>query len=409
MQTGRQKAYWLGGLSFLAGLGMIVCSAQAMEHFYAANYPAATFQGEFCDLTHYCNCDSFDYSELSQLGHVPIAYLGLMAGFLICLGAAIPSLALERTSRSVCGLNLAGICCLFVAATISLKAVCPLLAGYLLFSILSTVILVYRPSGAESPRPWRSRFTPELRLALVIFVIFISGAYGLRAFSASKEEALVYRAVEQYFSLTRVKLPSFISPYWTVRSTERFEDAPIRVIAFSDLICDNSLYVDQNLGRLKEDFRGQMNVVWQFFPLEAKCNQVSGKDKHPGACEAAYMAAYNPAKFGQLHDQLLAHWEEAADPGWRRNLARQYGVEAGLTDTPTQELVQKIIQTGTEYEKTSNRYQYGIRSTPTMIVNERLIIGTFTYEQLRAIFQRLVDEQQGKRARYMENWPDQPK
>jgi predicted DsbA family dithiol-disulfide isomerase len=409
MRTGTKAASWLGPLSFLSGLGMMICSALAMQHFYAANYPAATFQGEFYDITRNCNCDSFDYSTLSQVANVPIAYLGVVVSFLICLVAFIPSDALEQTNRTIAWLNIAAISGLLLTATVYLKAVCLVMVGYCLFAALSFIILAYWASAAEPKGLWKKWLMPAPRPAVAIVMISLFGAFGLRVFSRSKQEAIVYHAVEQYFGLSKVKLPSFLSPYWTARSTDRFENAPIRVIAFSDLICDNSLYLDQNLERLKQDFRGQINIVWQFFPLEAKCNQVSGKDKHPGACEAAYMAAYNPAKFEQLHDQLLPHWEEAADPEWRRNLARQYGVEAGLTDPATQELVHKIIQTGTEYEKTSERYPYGIRSTPTMIVNERMIIGTFTYEQLRAIFQRLADEQQGKSIRYMENWPDQPK
>ena len=244
---------------------------------------------------------------------------------------------------------------------------------------------------------------------VAVTVFALAGAGGLKLFGLAKEEASVHRAVEQYFGLAPVKWPSLISPYWTARSTEHLEDAPIQVIAYSDLICDNSSYVEESLTRLRKDFRGKINIVWQFFPLEAKCNQVSGKDKHPGACEAAYMAAYDPSKFLQIHDELLLHWEEAMDPEWRHRLAQRYGVEQGIHDAATQEFIQRIIQTGKEYERTSDRYPYGIRSTPTLIVNRRMIIGTYTYSQLHAIFQRLVDEQEGRVPRFMENWPDQPK
>jgi hypothetical protein len=56
-----------------------------------------------------------------------------------------------------------------------------------------------------------------------------------------------------------------------------------------------------------------------------------------------------------------------------------------------------------EYEKTSDQFSYGIRSTPTMILNGRMIIGTLPLEQMRAIFQDLVDQYEG-RSGFLEQW-----
>ncbi len=397
-----------GWLPFFSGLGMALFSILAIHHYFAANYPATMFRGEFYDFSMHCNCDSLDYSELSRIGRVPLGYFGLVAGCVVCLGALFPASALERASRTLCLLNLVGASALLLVASLDLKALCPLLGAYWLCSIFSFAAL-YK-SGAEAGQIglWQEWLTSPLRHLVVIVVITALGAYGLRAFDQAKETASVYHAVEEYFSLAKVKLPSLISPYWTARSTARFEDAPVNIIEYSDLICDNSLYVEQQLQRLEQDFKGKINVAWQFFPLEMKCNSVVAKDKHPGACEAAYLAAYDPAKFQPIHDDLLAHWEEAADPEWRHKLAQRYRVESGLNDAATQNLVHRIIQTGTEYERTSDQYPYGIRSTPTLILNQRMLIGTYSYPQLKAIVQRLVDEQQGS-PRFMENWPDQPK
>jgi hypothetical protein len=42
-----------------------------------------------------------------------------------------------------------------------------------------------------------------------------------------------------------------------------------------------------------------------------------------------------------------------------------------------------------------------------MIVNNRMIIGTLPYEQLRAIFQALVDEHEGGERRFIESWVEE--
>jgi protein-disulfide isomerase len=146
-----------------------------------------------------------------------------------------------------------------------------------------------------------------------------------------------------------------------------------------------------------------MTVAFQFFPLDAACNDVVEKDKHSGACEISLMAAYDTAKFREIHDEIFEHFTQAKDPAWRRELARRYGVEGALSDSATIRMLDTLIQTGAEYEKTSEEYSHGIRSTPTLIINNRMVIGTFPYEQLRAIFQALVDEAEGE-GRFMENW-----
>ena len=116
------------------------------------------------------------------------------------------------------------------------------------------------------------------------------------------------------------------------------------------------------------------------------------------------MAAYNPEVFQTIHDEIFANMDAAKDPAWRMALAQKYQVEAAFSDSATQALVHQIINTGTEYGKTSERYAHGIRSTPTMIVNNRMIIGTLPYEQLRAIFQALVDEHEKGSQGFIENW-----
>ena len=85
----------------------------------------------------------------------------------------------------------------------------------------------------------------------------------------------------------------------------------------------------------------------------------------------------------------------------------RYGVEQALHDPITQDIVKSIANTGMEYERTSDQFTYGIRSTPTMIINNRMVIGTFPYEQLRSIFRALVElRRPGEEPRFLENWLD---
>jgi protein-disulfide isomerase len=193
-----------------------------------------------------------------------------------------------------------------------------------------------------------------------------------------------------------------------VQATERFEDAPIQVIEYADFLCPDCHMLYLQLKRLEKEFEGKLNLAFQFFPLDKKCNGVVDKNPHPGACDLSYIAAHDPSKFRRIHDDIFENFGAGRKAEWRQELAEKYGVEDALTDPETKDLVHRIINTGTEYEKNSDQWAHGIRSTPTMIINNRLVIGTFPYPHLRAIFKALVESQgqvpDSPDKKIMENW-----
>jgi hypothetical protein len=174
-------------------------------------------------------------------------------------------------------------------------------------------------------------------------------------------------------------------------------------VEYADLLCPDCRFLAEQLHRLDQEFPGRINVIFQPFPLEGICNDVVEKDLHAGACEITYMATYDPEKFKAIHDEVWASWPEPRNPEWRQAMAERYGVQDAVTDPETQALVHTLIETGKEYEKTSDQFSYGIRSTPTMILNGRMVIGTLPYEQLKAIVEAIIQQAEGG-DRFMEAW-----
>jgi len=390
-------------LIFLAGAGMTAASILTIQHFFQANFPESIFKGSFCDINAFFNCNSSAYAKISHFRGVPLGYWGFALGVLTCLGAIFPSRTFERMLKPLLSLNALGVAALFVYSVFFLKSLCLLCTGYYLFSLFGAFVL------------WKSGLKgfpfPSVKLLAVFGLITLGGAYGFHLYYGAKQDAqlggVAGRVVREYYGLEKVPDPSFISPYWPVQSTDRFDDAPIRVVEYADFLCPDCLFMYEQLNRLKADFAGKINVAFQFFPLEAKCNTVVTKDLHPGACDLSVIAAFDPSKFGEIYNEIFTHFQEAKDPQWRADLARKYGAEAALSDANTREMVQRIVNTGTEYDKTSDQYAHGIRSTPTLIVNNRMIIGTLPYEQLKAIFESLVSGgTKGGDKRYLENWVD---
>ncbi len=410
------RSYWLRFWSFLAGLGMAISSYLTIDHFFKANFPETIFTGAFCDISSFFNCDSSAYSSIAHFQGVPLGYWGLVLGILVMIGAVLPSARMEKVNKLLALPNALGVIILFIYSVFFLKSLCLLCSGYYVFSLFN--FYLFWKFGIRSEIPGLYGFIKELvavsvKPLIVIGLITLMGAYGFHLFYQAKKDAqlggVATKIVKEFYSLEPVKNPSLISPYWTARATENFEEAPIRIVEYADFLCPDCLLLFRQLEQLKKEYPGKINIAFQFFPLEAACNDVVDKDKHPGSCELSYIAAYDPAKFPQIHDEIFRNFEKAKKPEWRLQLARKYGVEAALNDEKTRALVRQIIETGKEYEKTSERYPYGIRSTPTMIINNRMIIGTLPYPHLKAIVESLLAEQEKPAAgstRFLENWVD---
>ena len=101
-------------LSFITGVGIIIASILTIKHFFDANYPASIWEGSFCDISAFFNCDSSAYSSISAIKGVPMGYFGVLVGGLVSLGALLPSAALERTNKTVALVNLVGVVALLL-------------------------------------------------------------------------------------------------------------------------------------------------------------------------------------------------------------------------------------------------------------------------------------------------------
>jgi protein-disulfide isomerase/uncharacterized membrane protein len=409
-----EGARWRRLGSFLAGAGMIVASWTTIRHFFKANFPDSIFRGSFCDISAFLNCDSSAYSSISHFRGIPMGWFGLLLGTIFLLGSVFPSPSFERTNKFLSLANALSVVGLFLYSVFFLKSLCLLCAGFYIFSLLSFFLFWKYGLKSEArgiPGFFRAYLSPSLKHLIVFGAVMAAGAYGFHLFYAAKKDArlggVALRVVKEYYGLAKVNSPSVLSPYWTAKATERFEDAPIQVIEYVDFLCPDCLFLFEQLELLKKEYKGKLNIAFQFFPLESKCNTVVEKNLHPGACDLALMAAFDPLKFNAVHDEIFHNFQKAKSPEWRTKLAGKYGVTAALGDKATQDLVQRIINTGAEYEKTSDRYAHGVRSTPTMIINNRMVIGTLPYAHLKAIFESLLsDAKEEGSGKFMENWVD---
>ncbi len=259
---------------------MIAASILTIKHFFDANYPASIWEGSFCDISAFFNCDSSAFALISEIHGVPLGYFGLFVGALVSLGAVFSSASFERTNKTIALFNGLGVVGLFLYSVLYIKSLCLLCAGYYVFA-LASFGLFWRYGIDNGKQGFISKwFNPSPKHLATYGVVMLAGAYGFARYHDAKKDALTggtaARIVEQYYGLPEVPTPSVISPYWAVRSTERFEDAPIRVIEYGDFLCPDCVYLYDQLVQLKQEFEGKINVAFQFFPLDAREGQASG-------------------------------------------------------------------------------------------------------------------------------------
>jgi protein-disulfide isomerase/uncharacterized membrane protein len=395
-------------LSLLLGTAMAVISALTVQHFFAVRFPDSIAAAAACEADSFFRCGDSAYAPVSALFGVPIGVFGFMVGALLIVGALLPSAALERTNRTVSYLNVVLALALVAYSLFGLRSLCPLCTSYALFALLNAALFRLRGVGRDATSAFE-RYLAASPMHLAVFgaaTLVAAASAGLyhEARRGTEAGSATTQVVSQFLALERGAEPTIISPYWVMRATERFEDAPIRVVEFSDFMCSDCRFLSEQLHLIEQEFTGRINWAFQFFPLEARCNDVVDKDKHPGACELAYIAAWSPHRFRQVHDEIFANFAAAKDPAWRLDFARRHDAGAAITDSATMATVHALIRTGTEYGRTSTQHAHGIRSTPTLIVNGRMIIGTLPYPQLRAILQAALDEQTGRGRGFIENW-----
>jgi protein-disulfide isomerase/uncharacterized membrane protein len=88
-----------------------------------------------------------------------------------------------------------------------------------------------------------------------------------------------------------------------------YEDAPIRVVMFSDYQCADCQRIERELFRLLEG-RNDIMFSHRHFPFCRPCNEAIPSDMHPNACWAAIAAEvagemYGPEAFWKMHKWLF--------------------------------------------------------------------------------------------------------
>ncbi len=365
-------------LFILNAVGMIVVSIYLTTHFYDVLYPTKLGgSGSLCNISNLFNCDAATYSKLSNVAGVPISFFGIIVGLMFLFSSLMPSEALEKTSSAVSKYNFIGCIALFIFSVGALGSLCPFCTLY------------YGLSGIAAFLLWKhgiNSWTADLKTLAFWGVLLLGGSAFMFQTTKGKEELsskISKSIVEQFRNLALLGEPDVESPYKIHMPVNKWEEAPIRMTVFSDFQCPFCKVVAEQIPQLIRRFPKQISVQYMFYPLDAKCNSNVKGRFHQYACDAAILAACDPAKFVVIHDEIFAA-QEKLEQGALMDIAKKHNLSTCFDREDLRNKVIEAINQGTKFN---------IKSTPTLIVNGKKIEGTIPNNQFFAIFEDIL---QGK-------------
>jgi uncharacterized membrane protein len=353
--------------------GIIASSAYLMHHYFAVVFPTGLATSSLCEISSFFNCDTASYSPLSNIFGIPIALYGILYGIYIVVSFIFKSEEMEGTIYFISLINVIGCIILFAYSLIALGSLCPFCTVYY---VLGGIVwfIYFKFSDIRKP---------SIKILAIFFVTALLPSAIVWKISHNKtvaQSSLATDLIKQYNSLADLGEPSMESPYKINVAYDKFIDAPIRISIFSDFQCPACARLSESIEDVVRKYKKTINIQYFFYPLDPDCNSSVKIPMHPSACKASYLAACLKDDFFEVHNLIFKNYHNLT-PGWLHELATKRGVRDCMNDPKTKEKVINIVNAGEEY---------GLQSTPTMIINGKKIEGALPKNQLFMILDELL-------------------
>jgi|GEM_PF-3206734 len=170
------------------------------------------------------------------------------------------------------------------------------------------------------------------------------------------------------------------------------EGAPVLEIAeLADFQCPGCKMAGQFLRSFELKHKGKVRVTYLNFPLDGSCNPFTPNGGHKQSCALARggICAAKQGKFWPYHDNVFDKQEEIhSSPSFVNEIVKEIGLdvaayEACLKDPATETELQKDMQYGE---------MVNLESTPTIIVNQRKMIGARTPADYEALLDSIESQ-----------------
>ncbi len=381
-----------------AGLGLL--SALYLTWHYKLFLSGAGDQA-LCNVSEFINCDRVAASSWSQLFGLPLAVWGA-GGYLALIVHTTRVLRRTTGGRGERQLTapsdyapstlllmapfVIGLAILPVISLARLRALCLGCAvswiadlGLLIFGIH----LLRRARLAKGRAALVRPLWPSVALAALLIVPLNWYTRPSPPPTPAESRRVLEEKARPVAEATDVTTPDPLSP------TFGSPGAPITIVYFTDLQCPYCKLQTEALRELLARHPRQVRVIYRHYPLDQSCNLRLTRTAHSFACLLAQLAI-DAQRRGVFETWSAEIWraQESLTLDRIREIARHYGLDpTGAAQDP--EIQRQLARDILLAERS------GVDSTPTLIINGRLIRGYQPLERLESFLAALLHSPSG--------------
>ncbi len=390
-----------------AVLGLAASSWSSYVHYSLLTVPGYT---TFCDMSGAISCTQAYLSQYGSLWGVPVALGGVIyfATVLLIVGLAgqpnakggenVPAYVFALSTAALAFVLYLGwasffklntVCLLCATTYVSVIALFIISAGATTFPMTS----LPRRASTDMARLVKSPLGLASVAGLTLGTVALLNAFPREAHAAASAQASSSTAAApntpaaQVPALTDQQKADFLKWYEVqpkVSVPVELEGAKVLVVKFNDYQCPpcRQSYLDYKPIIEKYRATGQLKFVLKHFPLERECNTAVQTDLHVASCEAA--AAVVMAQSKGTADKL-EEWFFANQPALSPDLVKQGAASvAGIQDFDAQYArALTLVKTDAGLGAL-----LGAKSTPTFVINGRVIAGALPVPYFEAAIQQ---------------------
>lgn len=349
----------------------------------------------FCAISEFVNCDIVITSKYGKILGIHNSVYGIITYIAIIVFILFNQIK-ERPKNEIFYSYMFGIS-LFISllsvyfALVSfliIKALCIMCLGiYLInFTMLSLVLYDIVKEKYEPFKVLYSHlyfmFAKRTALSIISIFVFLSMVAILYQHNVNRERKEWY---ERYSDIltgnTKIQNVNIESA-----PSLGSENAKIVIVEFSDFQCPFCKDADEILDRIFMNYRDRIRIVFKHFPLDTNCNLLIQRQVHEYACISALssICAEEQGKFWDYKKLLFKH-QKTLRLEKLIELAREAGLDiVKFTDciTTPGDRMQKIVS------DIHQGYELGVRSTPTLFLNGKMIKGAVPEWLLQEIIEK---------------------
>ncbi len=349
----------------------------------------------FCAISEFINCDVVIASKYGKILGISNSYYGIVTYSLILIFVLFYSIKgiPERKTFYSCMFGFSLFTSLFsiylfAVSLLVIKALCLMCIGIYIIN-LSMLAIASHEVIKERLSPVRILYSQALvllrkhPLVSAFFVIISTSAIVflyIRDIRIEKREWRErYRDVLSGTAVVHnIKIGD--SPF------RGSADAKITIVEFSDFQCPFCKNAHDVLEKIYSDYKDKMRIVFKHFPLDNKCNILISRSIHANACNSAIasLCADEQGKFWE-YNKILFDNQKKLDYSNLIKLAEKVGLNG-------EEFKKCLMLPGEKMQKIVSDihqgYELGVRSTPTLFLNGKMLKGAVPEWLLREMIEK---------------------